>query len=251
MRKTAESTSEEATNNHTEECQLATIEPEADISAIVNIAQLQREDAYLGRIITFIETGELPDEPKLARQTIYESEEYFFVEDILHHKYHPSDKYKKKVHPVMEQLVIPECLKIKLLQQYHDNNGHPGFDRCYETMREKYWFKQMYTWVRNYTKSCTTCQKSKIKYHAKTAPLQPLQVDDLFARYHMDILGPLPKTKEGYKYYILVVESLSRYPETIALKTQEASEVATALWTQYSVDMGHLRPWLVIAEKIS
>ena len=37
----AESTSEEATNNHTEECQLAAIEPEVDISAIVNIAQLQ------------------------------------------------------------------------------------------------------------------------------------------------------------------------------------------------------------------
>ena len=226
-----EATSEETTNNQTEDYQLAAIEPEVDVSAIVNLAQLQRQDTYLGRIIAFVETGELPAESKLARQTIYESEEYFFIDDILHHKYHPSDKHKKEVHPVMEQLVIPECLKIKLLQQYHDNNGHPGFDRCYETIREKYWFKQMYTWVRNYTKSCTICQKSKIKYHAKTAPLQPLQVDDLFARYHMDILGPLPRTRDGYKYILLVVESLSRYPETIALKTQEASEVATALWT--------------------
>jgi len=86
-------------------------------------------------------------------------------------------------------------------------------------------------WHQTVHKTCETCQRAKRTYHGKPPPLQNLQVDDLFCRYHMDILGPL-KTSEPdqYKYVLVVVESLSKNPECFPLKTKTASEIASTLY---------------------
>jgi hypothetical protein len=51
--------------------------------------------------------------------------------------------------------------------------------------------------------SCDICQRVKRNTQARNAPLHPLPIQDVFARWHMDILAGLPKTKEGYQYILL------------------------------------------------
>jgi hypothetical protein len=41
--------------------------------------------------------------------------------------------------------------------------------------------------------------------HAKRTTMYPLPVQDAFARWHMDILAGLPKTKDGYQYILLLI----------------------------------------------
>ena len=65
-----------------------------------------------------------------------------------------------------------------------------------------------------------------------TAPLNPLPVEEVFSRIYMDILGPLPKTKEGFQYCLVIVDSFSKWCESFALKTQEAKEVASVLYNE-------------------
>ena len=208
------------------------------IMAIDNVDELQRLCPDLGRIITFLETGDLPRNEKLARQTVFEADDYFFKERTLYHQHLQRRKQLDKIEPVLEQLAVPRSLRSKLLQEYHDNNGHPGFDRCYEALRSKYFWPRLYAEVRAYCKSCNVCQRAKINSHFRKAPLNPLPASPLFARYHMDFLGPLPKTKDGYKHILLIVESLSRYPFAIALKTQETSEVARVLYDEVFTKFG-------------
>src|SRR2546425_13183645 len=59
------------------------------VSKIDDLQKLQNECPDLSRIIKYLRTGELPTEEKIARQTVFESEDYFFQDEILKHKYTP------------------------------------------------------------------------------------------------------------------------------------------------------------------
>jgi transposase InsO family protein len=96
----------------------------------------------------------------------------------------------------------------------------------------------MYNDVKNYVKSCLVCQTAKRDYRPQRPPLQPLRVPRLFSTWHVDVLGPLPPTKEGYKYILLCVESLSRWPEIIPMRTQEATEIADGLFSHVFARFG-------------
>lgn len=99
----------------------------------------------------------------------------------------------------------------------------------------------MYSFIKNYILSCDICQRVKRDTQAKNAPLHPLPIQDMFARWHMDILSGLPKTKEGYQYILLVTDSFSHWSEAVPLKTQEAQEVADKLYSEIFTRYGACR----------
>jgi len=112
-------------------------EPVDDVISTENVKQLQLECPDAGRIITYLQTNELPQDPKLARETVFQAEEYFFKDGVLFHHYTPKNKHVAKAQPIIEQLVVPTSLRMKVLHQFHDLNGHSGFDRTYATIRSR------------------------------------------------------------------------------------------------------------------
>ena len=87
----------------------------------------------------------------------------------------------------------------------------------------------MYKDIQFYVKSCIPCQQSKRAIQNTKAPLTPLPTEDIHHRWHMDFLGPLKTTKEGYKYILLLVESFSRWPIAIPMVSM-TSEVAQVIY---------------------
>ena len=49
----------------------------------------------------------------------------------------------------------------------------------------------------------------------------------------MDIIGPLPKTKDGYQYILLIQDALTKYLILIPLKNQRASTIIDELINHY------------------
>ena len=90
----------------------------------------------------------------------------------------------------------------------------------------------MYSDVCQYISSCITCQQMKRLIHPAEAPVHPLPVEIIFRRWHCDALAPLPKSKEGYIYIILCVESSTRWPEIHPVKKLEAEEIADVIFNQ-------------------
>ena len=45
----------------------------------------------------------------------------------------------------------------------------------------------------------------------------------------MDIVGPLPRSRSGNKYILVLCDYATRYPEAIPLKSIDASHVAEEL----------------------
>ena len=77
------------------------------------------------------------------------------------------------------------------------------------------------------------CQQAKrYSHHKKQALLKPLPIGHPFSRLHVDILGPLKKTKDGYRYILMVVDSFSKWTEAFPLQTMEAREIACKLYDE-------------------
>jgi len=74
--------------------------------------------------VEYLDTGTLPDSDVAARKVILESDQYTMVDGRLHHLYTPRHKNKHKVHPVIQQLCLPQTLRNDVTKAYHDNNGH-------------------------------------------------------------------------------------------------------------------------------
>jgi len=153
------------------------------------------------------------------------------VDGILYHLHHPRTIRLNEVKPVIQQLCVPDVLREDLLVAYHDNNAHIGRERLYDTLKQKYYFPQMYTSVIEYVSSCETCQKTKTSSHLRKAPLAPLPIVEPFGRVHIDHVGPLPKTSEGFRHLLVVIDSITLFCEAFPCKTT-AEETANILYRE-------------------
>jgi len=98
------------------------------------------------------------------------------------------------------------------------------------TLKQKYYFPQMYTSVIEYVSSCETCQKTKTSSHLRKAPLAPIPIVEPFGRVHIDHVGPLPKTSEGFRHLLVVIDSTTLFCEAFPCKTTTAEETANILY---------------------
>jgi len=168
-----------------------------------DIQTLQHESKDLQPILNWLEKGVLSDSDKEARQVILQAEHFLIVDGLLHHLHYPRTKRLNEITPVIQHLCVPTVLREDLLIAYHDNNAHVGRERLYDTLKQKYYFPQMYTSVIEYVSSYDICQKKKTSPHTHKAPLAPLPIVEPFGRVHIDHVGPLPVTAEGYRHHTL------------------------------------------------
>ena len=193
----------------------------------------QLEDDSFKPIFDYKEKGLVPEDRSSANRLVAEAQFYELDNGILYHLYHPRTKGHKWEN-VRKQLAIPFKYRDSVLKSYHDalSGGHYGIERTYEAIRLKFFWPSMYKDIKIYCQSCESCQQVKRHIHYKKALLQPLPIGDILTRVHVDILGPLPQTDEGYKYVLLVVDSFSKWSEAFPLKTMEAREVAWKLYDE-------------------
>jgi len=182
-------------------------------------------------MIDYLLSGTLPHNDMEARRVVTESEHYSLLDDTLFNLHRPRTKGKHRLTPVVQQLCLPRTLRDEVIKAYHNNNGHIGFDKLYETIRSKYFWPRMYAHLSEYVKSCKDCQETKRPVHNKKAPLKSLPVEDVFSRFHLDFLGPLPPSN-GFRYLLVAIDSTSLFPEIHPTKTCDADETAEVLHEQ-------------------
>ena len=123
---------------------------------------------------------------------------------------------------------IPYHIKHALIKQYHDDNGHLGIDRVFDSLRLKYYWPNMYKDLYDYVNNCVTCKTISLK---KIKP--PLQDTDIppypFAKIGLDLSGPYPKSLAGNKYIIGFVDWYSGWCEAFAVSDKTADNVAHLL----------------------
>lgn len=198
------------------------------------VSRLQLNDAQAAPLIQYLQQGILPADQRIARRIMLDAQDHVIDNQILYHLWYP--RGPGHLHErVVRQLVVPHALRNDVLLSYHDSfmaGAHQGVDRTYQSIRLKYFWPNMYHDITTYVKSCLDCQQAKRNYAGKRPPLLPLPVTSLFQRLHIDFIGPLEPSTEGYKYILVIIDAYSKWPEAFPLVSSEATEVAWVLYRE-------------------
>lgn len=131
---------------------------------------------------------------------------------------------------VNNKIYAPLNLRHNIMTLAHDNPaaGHMGPAKTLYNIAKQWFWISMASDVKAYCRQCHECAKVNPAPNKQPNPLGPMPIPErLFERVHIDLLQ-LPKTKTGYKYMLVMVDSFSKWIEVAPLPDKTADGVAKA-----------------------
>ena len=116
--------------------------------------------------------------------------------------------------------------------------GHFGVNKTIERLKQRFYWPRCQTDVKNWIKECDVCSSRKGLRNKQKYPLQLYTVGAHMERIAIDIMGPLPVSKNGNKYLLVTMDYFSKWPEVYPLPNQEARTVATVLVREFFCRFG-------------
>jgi RNase H-like domain found in reverse transcriptase/Reverse transcriptase (RNA-dependent DNA polymerase)/Integrase zinc binding domain/Integrase core domain/Chromo (CHRromatin Organisation MOdifier) domain/Retroviral aspartyl protease len=130
----------------------------------------------------------------------------------------------------VHQIVVPAALVPRLLhlEHYPRAVGHPGVTRMARTIRRSYFWPRMAEDILETVRQCPVCSKGRITLTRHTNFLELFPAKAPLESVAMDILGPLPKTRHGNRFLLVIADRYSKLTRTVPLRTTTALVVAQA-----------------------
>ena len=129
------------------------------------------------------------------------------------------------------RLFITKHLRSFVLKQYHDENGHMGIQKTFDSIRQKYYWPNLFKKINKYVDDCITCKTRSMQKNK-----HPLQETDIppypMAKLSLDLSGPYPTTLSGNKYIIAFVDWYSGWPEAFPVADKTAETVTDLILQQ-------------------
>ena len=138
------------------------------------------------------------------------------------------------------QTVVPASLRDRVIQLSHKplSQGHPGKNRLYQTLRERFYWPFMASDAEHHVATCRTCvqatgvrrkKQHKTRLFPPTGPLQDVA---------MDLLGPLPKTRLGNQYVLVITDRFSKLTRAIPMAKTTAPFIAAVFLNNWIMPYG-------------
>src|SRR6266542_2791092 len=109
-----------------------------------------------------------------------------------------SQFHEKLNHVYKEERRVVSQSEIKwIMSMFHDDliKAHQSFDTMYHQISKRYIWQNMRNDIKEYAKTCFQCQqRGSMKQNNQKRTISPT---DIFERWGIDIVGPLPITREG------------------------------------------------------
>lgn len=147
------------------------------------------------------------------------------------------------------KLVVPSCNRTEIISENHDKPtaGHFGINKTVKRIALRYYWPKLLKEVKNYIRSCDTCLANKSTNQARPGLMgQPKKVHRPFETLSVDLHGPLPRSKKGNVYVMVVADYFSKYVFLFPIRKATASTIIQKL--EENVLLVHGVPRTVICD---
>ena len=129
-------------------------------------------------------------------------------------------------------LLIPESLKTKLLEGYHNHpyGGDLSKDKLYPQLKVRFYWEGMEKDVQYHTRNCIECLKVKTRAPLSHGLLRPIVVERPFQLVGVDI-AVLQSSQRCFRYILVTVDYFTNWVEAIPMKTQQTDECIRAFYS--------------------
>ena len=192
----------------------------------------QLNDEAIAPILKARESNQKPEADSLRgypRETfqLVQLWDQLLVEDgVLYRKY---EDCRGRSHHL--QLVVPRLMRENVLEESHAGSmgGHLGEARTLNRVKEKYFWPGHANSVREWCRTCSNCAARKSPTQKQRGALQSVRTGYPLEMVAADIMGPLPTSKQGNRYILVVSDYFTRWVEAYAIPNMEATTVAQKL----------------------
>jgi len=136
---------------------------------------------------------------------------------------------------IRRQLIVPQALVPDVISALHNQpgGGHLGVHKTLAKVRDRFYWPGLQKDVEYWWRCCQDCAESKSPSSTARGLLIPSQVGYPMERVALDLFGPLPVTKHGNKYILVVTDYFTRWVEAYSLPNQEATTMARVLVNEW------------------
>lgn len=199
-------------------CAVCTVTIELPSLGYENFRAQQTEDPETKKIIDILESADDPQTKSWLERG------FLLINGVL---YHQTDDFDQED----PQLVIPAQCRAEIMSKYHDapTAGHCGVDRTYRTIAIRFYFSGMRKYIKDFVASCPQCQRYKVLNKKPTGFLQTPAPAQRFETLAVDLFGPLPETKTGNRWILVVEDLATKWTELFSLPSATADACAKTL----------------------
>ncbi|WVZ97621.1 hypothetical protein U9M48_043140 [Paspalum notatum var. saurae] len=123
------------------------------------------------------------------------------------------------------RLVVPKDMQLrkKILDEAHTSmfTMHPGSNKMYQDLKQKFWWTRMKREIAKYVSECDVCQRVKADHLKPTRMLQPLALPAWkWEDIHIDFIVGLPRTQKGYDSIWVIIDRFTKSVHFIPVKNR-------------------------------
>ncbi len=169
--------------------------------------KLQRSDSSIAHIWSWAEQG---------------VKRCFVVEDVLMCLSTTNGR-------ISHSIVLPKQLRQEVLTIAHNHSGHFGVGATRALINPYFTWPGSYRDIKNHVKSCVQCQRFNSSSPSKAPLIPPEIITKRFEKLAVDVVGPLPKSKQNYRFILTAMDLATGFPFACPMHGFTAEETAQNL----------------------
>lgn len=135
-------------------------------------------------------------------------------------------------------LCIPAEAEDELIKEYHERIGHFGAAKTIAAIKEHCVFKNMRGKVRQVTRKCDVCQRTKPNLRPLRGEAGAVTSRKKLELLSVDMHGPLVSSRGGYRYIFVVLDVFTKYVKLFPLRKATARAITAKVMRNYCREVG-------------